>query len=128
MLASVQQLDYVIVLCEYIERMKAFYRKLSTFPVESESETTLLLRAGSLLLALRKRTRDYDGRDGGAQFTGVQFAFRVSRDDVDQCHQQLVAAGMTILDPPRDQLWGHRTVYFADPEGNILEVYAEIGQ
>jgi len=82
-LASVQQLVYVIVLCENIERMKAFYRKLSTFPVESESETTLSLRAGSLLLALRKRTRDYDGRDGGAQFTGVQLAFRVSRDDVE---------------------------------------------
>jgi predicted enzyme related to lactoylglutathione lyase len=33
---------------------------------------------------------------------------------------------VTILEPPTDQPRGHRTVYFADPEGNVLEVYAKI--
>ena len=42
------------------------------------------------------------------------------------CYRQLLAKGVEILDPPADQPRGHRTVYFADPEGNILEVYAEI--
>jgi catechol-2,3-dioxygenase len=34
--------------------------------------------------------------------------------------------GVTVLEPTTDQWRGHRTVYFADPEGNVLEVYAEI--
>ena len=34
--------------------------------------------------------------------------------------------GVEIADPPVDQLRGHRTVYFFDPEGNLLEIYAEI--
>jgi len=126
MLTAVQQLDYTIVLCEDMDVMKSFYRNLFPFPVESESETTLAMRAGSLVLALRKRTRDYDGRGAGAESPGVQLAFRVPLDDVDHCHQQLVAEGVTILDPPQNQIWGHRTVYFSDPEGNVLEVYAEI--
>jgi uncharacterized glyoxalase superfamily protein PhnB len=58
----------------------------------------------------------------------VQIAFPVSPVDVDLCHQQLVEQGVKILDPPNNQPWGHRTVYFSDPEGNILEIYAEIGE
>ena len=49
MLRSVQELNYVIVLCDDLDRMKAFYRDLFTFPVESESATGLTFRAGSVL-------------------------------------------------------------------------------
>jgi len=27
---------------------------------------------------------------------------------------------------PQDQPWGHRTLFFRDPDGNVLEIYAEI--
>jgi catechol 2,3-dioxygenase-like lactoylglutathione lyase family enzyme len=126
MLTAVQQLTYVIILCEDLDRMKAFYRGLFAFEVDSESETGLALRAGSVLLALRKRTRGYDGSGLRTDLPGVQIAFLVSPAEVDLCYDQLVAAGVEILDPPTDQPRGHRTVYFADPEGNMLEVYAEI--
>ena len=126
MLEAVKKLSYVIVLCDDLDRMKAFYRKLFAFPVESEPANGLVFRAGSVLLSLRLRTRDYDGRGGGDVSPGVQLAFLVSPAEVDQCYNQLVDMGVKILDPPTDQPRGHRTVYFADPEGNILEIYAEI--
>jgi catechol-2,3-dioxygenase len=31
-----------------------------------------------------------------------------------------------ILEPPQDKDYGHRTLFFKDPEGNILEIYADI--
>lgn len=126
MLTAVQELTYVIVLCDDMERMKAFYRDLFGFAVDSESETSLALHAGGVLLGLRKRTRDYDGTGVRPDVPGVQLAFRVSPEEVDLAYQQLLAKGVEILDPPTDQPRGHRTVYFADPEGNVLEVYAEI--
>ena len=126
MLKAVRQLDYAIVLCDDIECMKAFYRELFDFPIDSESATGLTLRAGGVLLSLRQRTRPYDGRGVRSDVPGVQLAFRVAPAQVDQCHAQLLAREVPILDPPTDQPRGHRTVYFADPEGNILEVYAEI--
>jgi catechol 2,3-dioxygenase-like lactoylglutathione lyase family enzyme len=126
MLTAVQQLTYVIILCEDLDRMKAFYRDLFAFPVESESDTSLALRAGSVLLALRKRTRGYDGSGVRPELPGVQIAFLVSPAEVDLCYNQLVDKGVEILDPPTDQPRGHRTVYFSDPEGNVLEIYAEI--
>ncbi|MCH2126966.1 MAG: VOC family protein [Pirellulaceae bacterium] len=126
MLTAVKQLGYVIVLCDDIDRMKEFYRDLFSFAVDSETDETLALRVGSVLLGLRKRTRDYDGHGGGSASPGLQLAFLVSSVEVDQCYEVLQAKGVQILDPPTDQPRGHRTVYFADPEGNILEVYAEI--
>jgi catechol 2,3-dioxygenase-like lactoylglutathione lyase family enzyme len=126
MLTAVQQLTYVIILCEDLERMKTFYRDLFAFPVASESDTGLALRAGSVLLALRKRTRGYDGSGVRRELPGVQIAFLVSPAEVDQCYRQLVDKDVEILEPPTDQPRGHRTVYFSDPEGNMLEIYAEI--
>ena len=34
--------------------------------------------------------------------------------------------GVKIVSPPSDLPWGHRTLYFRDPDGNMLEIYAEI--
>ena len=126
MLTPALKLTYVLILCEDIQRMKAFYRDLFPYEVDSESDTGLALRAGSVLLALRQRTRDYDGSGVRADLPGVQIAFLVQPDEVELCHQQLVAKGVKILEPTTDQPRGHRTVYFADPEGNQLEIYAEI--
>jgi catechol 2,3-dioxygenase-like lactoylglutathione lyase family enzyme len=126
MLTPVKKFGYVIVLCDDIDRMKTFYRELFPFPVDSETDESLALRVGSVLLALRKRTRDYDGHGGGSESPGLQLAFLVSPAEVDECYEVLLASGVKILDPPTDQPRDHRTVYFADPEGNILEVFAEI--
>ena len=116
----------MIVLCDDLVRMKSFYQDLFAFPVDSEAETSLALRACAMVLALRQRTRGYDGQGVRSELPGVQLAFLVAPDEVERCYHQLVAKGVTILDPPTDQPRGHRTVYFADPEGNLLEIYAEI--
>ncbi|GIT29963.1 MAG: hypothetical protein Ct9H300mP1_20090 [Planctomycetaceae bacterium] len=126
MLQSVSSLSYSIVLCDDIERMKTFYRNLLPFPVTTETDTSLAFYAGGVLLGLRLRERGYDGHGGGAESPGVQLAFLVAPDEVETCHQQLVEQGVPILEPPTDQPRGHRTVYFSDPEGNVLEVYAEV--
>ena len=126
MLDTVQHLSYTIVLCDDIAGMKQFYRALLPFAVDSESDTSLALRAGGTLLGLRQRTRTYDGVGARQESPGLQLAFRVEPEQVETCYQRLLAMGVTILDPPTDQPRGHRTVYFADPEGNVLEVYAEI--
>ena len=57
----------------------------------------------------------------------VQLAFRVPPPEVDECHRELVARGIEILSPPRDLAsWRHRTLFFRDTEGNVIEIYAEL--
>lgn len=120
------KIGHVILLCESMDRMAAFYHDLLAFPVESESTTGITFRAGEIYLGLRKRTRAYDGDSNANGSPGVQIAFLVATEDIDAFHRQLVAAGTQIRDEPRDQPWGHRTLYFSDPEGNLLEIYGEL--
>lgn len=126
MIKDIRQLNYVIILCDDFPTMKAFYQSLFGFPVVAEREGVLAMNGGSVTFAIRKRTRHYDGQSGGFGSPGIQLAFLVSRGEVDRCHAELVEKGVTIVDPPTDQFWGHRTVFFRDPEGNILEFYEEM--
>lgn len=126
MLNPVKELTYTILLCDDLVAMKRFYRELFPFEILGEGDTGLSFRAGAILFSLRKRTRDYDGRGPRLDVPGVQLAFRVSPEEVESCYTELVAQGVTIAEPPTDQPRGHRTVYFHDPEGNLLEIYAEI--
>jgi lactoylglutathione lyase len=43
-------------------------------------------------------------------------------EDVDAAYETLSAKGVRFLRPPTNQPWGLRTAYFADPEGNLIEI------
>jgi glyoxylase I family protein len=118
-------LDYVILLCEDLALMRSFYHELLGFPIERDWADWIELRAGSVLLTLRSRGRPYDGPKASGS-AGVQLAFRVMSDAVHDWFAQLLEKGVEILEPPRDRDYGHRTLFFKDPEENILEIYAEI--
>ena len=121
---NLHTLDYVILLCEDIAPMKAFYHEVLGFPIERDWEDWVELRAGAVLLTLRRRGRTYDGLAGAG--AGVQLAFRVAQQEVQAWYSELIEKQVQILEPPRDRDYGHRTLFFKDPAGNILEIYAEI--
>ena len=57
----------------------------------------------------------------------LQLAFKVSPPEiVNRCADELARQGVDLLSPPTDQPFGHRTLFFRDPDGNLLEVYADI--
>jgi len=60
------------------------------------------------------------------RFPKVQLAFHVAPSEVERWYFELLEKKVEILEPPRDRDYGHRTLFFKDPEGNILEIYADI--
>jgi catechol 2,3-dioxygenase-like lactoylglutathione lyase family enzyme len=46
--------------------------------------------------------------------------------EVDACADELVRHKVALLSPPTDQAFGHRTLFFRDPDGNLLEVFADL--
>lgn len=83
------------------------------------------MQIGAVLLTLRYRGRPYDGPNL-PDSAKIQLAFRVTPAKVDSCYTELMTKGVEILEEPRNQDWGHKTLFFKDPEGNILEIYADI--
>lgn len=128
-MATITNLDYVILLCERMAEMRAFYLNVMKLPIEMDRPTWVSFRVGAGLLTLRPRGQGLAWHDGPS-VTGsacVQLAFRVPPPAVEEWHQELIASGVEILSPPSDlPAWRHRTLFFRDPEGNIIEIYAEI--
>ena len=127
-LGALRALDYTMLLCEDVGLMRSFYVDVLGLPVQREIPGRYLeLRAGAATLALRLRGRSYDGPPRETAGASVQLAFRVPPSDVDAAAQQLLESGVEPLEPVRDLPdFGHRTLFFADPEHNIIEIYAEI--
>jgi catechol 2,3-dioxygenase-like lactoylglutathione lyase family enzyme len=125
MLSSIRNLDYVILLCGDVDAMKYFYHTILGFPIHRELKDWVEMNVGSSLLTLRPRGRAYDGKKL-ANSAGVQLAFQVAADEVEPCHRELREKQVEILESPQDWSYGHRTLFFRDPEGNVLEIYAEI--
>jgi catechol 2,3-dioxygenase-like lactoylglutathione lyase family enzyme len=123
-LKTIRNLDYVILLCNDLAVMKRFYHEIMGFRVYHDGDNWYEMQVGSVTLTLRSRGRPYDGEGGSG--ANVQLAFRVPPDDVKRCYDELVAHGVEIIEEPRDKKFGHKTLFFKDPEGNILEIYAEI--
>ena len=107
--------------------MRRFYEDILGFPLLRElSPGWIEYRVGDNTLALARPSRtaaDVPTPNGSAS---LQLAFKVSAPEVDQCADELVRQGVKLISPPTDQAFGHRTLFFRDPDGNLLEVFADI--
>ena len=126
-LGAIRSLDYVIVLCDDLEKMKQFYKSLFGFRIEEEKPGGLIsFRVGTLFLCLRPRGRQYDGPAIPERSASIQLSFRVPPADVDLAHKTLEERGVQIIEAPTNQDWPHRTLFFRDPENNAIEIFADI--
>jgi catechol 2,3-dioxygenase-like lactoylglutathione lyase family enzyme len=113
-LGGISNLDYTVLLCSKMAATRAFYRDIMKFPIETDLENWVSFRVGAALLTLRPRGA-WSVCDDGKSVPGsaaVQLAFRVP--------PPAVLRGPTDLPD-----WRHRTLFFRDPEDNIIEIYAE---
>ena len=124
-LKNVRNLGYVILLCNDLIAMRDFYRDVLGLTVNDEEADWVEMRIGSTLLSLRARGRWYDGVLSG-DGASIQLSFEVDVAQVNIAYAQLQKQAVEICEPPTDQSFGHRTLYFKDPELNILEIYAHI--
>ncbi|MGJ4953452.1 VOC family protein [Bradyrhizobium sp. HKCCYLS20291] len=124
---AIRAIDYTIILVRDWPGMRSFYEDVLGFPVARElSQGWIEYQVGPNTLALARPKRlasDQATPEGSAS---LQLAFKVSREDVDRCAAELTGKGIALMEPPTDQPFGHRTLFFRDPDGNLLEVYAEI--
>lgn len=123
-LKTVSWLGYVVLHCRNLQAARRFYHHVMGLPIACERAGWIQFQVGDTGLVLRPL--DEKLSDGRAGRPAVQLGIRVRYDQIHACYEELKARGVEVLEPPSDQGWGHRTLFFADPEGNLLEMYADL--
>jgi len=123
----IRSLDYTVIFARQMAKMREFYGSTMGFPLHKElSPRWVEFRVGSNILALTERGGRFDDPSPPIGVLSLQLAFRVAPHEVDECAATLAERGVAIVSPPTDQAFGHRTLFFRDPDGNVPEIYAEI--
>ena len=124
---AIRAIDYTVIFVRDMAAMRRFYEDILGFPLLRElSPRWIEYRLGGNTLALARPSltaADAPTPNGSAS---LQLAFGVSAPEVDRCAGELMRQGIVLVSPPKDQVFGHRTLFFRDPDGNLLEVFAEI--
>ncbi|MBB4425960.1 catechol 2,3-dioxygenase-like lactoylglutathione lyase family enzyme [Bradyrhizobium sp. CIR48] len=124
---AIRAIDYTVIFVRDMAAMRRFYEGVLAFPLLRELSPNWIeygLGGNTLALARPRRTAaDAPTPPGSA---ALQLAFKVSAAEVDACADELVQQGVALVSPPTNQSFGHRTLFFRDPDGNLLEIYAEI--
>ena len=124
---SIRAIDYTVIFVRDMAAMRRFYEGILRLSLTRElSAGWIEYQIGGNTLALARPGRTAKDAPTPTGSASLQLAFKVAVDDVDRCADELLRHGVDLLEPPTDQPFGHRTLFFRDPDGNLLEVFAEI--
>ncbi|MCZ8314446.1 VOC family protein [Phreatobacter sp.] len=125
--SGIKAIDYTVILVRDMDAMRDFYGRIMGFALDRElAPNWIEYRVGGNSLTLARPSRVVGDKPTPPGSASLQLAFKVSVADVDRCAAALVRNGITLVEPPTDQSFGHRTLFFRDPDGNLLEIYADI--
>lgn len=124
------KISLITIWTDDIEKMKHFYRDVLGFKVEEDLGNYIEFESVGVRFALCLRsvmyddTKEYQKPVAGQSFE-LAFPCRAPID-VDETYEKLIKAGATPIHSPEDKPWGQRNALFADPDGNIHEIFARI--
>ena len=125
---ALARLDYLIIPCRRLPVARSFYLEILGLPLVEDHPEWVRFALGETFLTLRPRGKWLCWHDGSIpdRSASIQLAFQVGYDQVDGWHEHFRDAGVEVIEGPRDQGFGHRTLFVRDPEQNIIEIFAEL--
>jgi catechol 2,3-dioxygenase-like lactoylglutathione lyase family enzyme len=126
--APIKAIDYTVIYVRDMDAMTAFYGETMGFRlVRQLSPGWIEYGIGPNILTLARQHPLVAGdAPVPAGSAALQLAFRVPVPEVDVWAAHLARKGVTAVSPPTDQPWGHRTLFFRDPDGNLVEIFADL--
>ncbi|WP_315122461.1 VOC family protein [uncultured Clostridium sp.] len=124
------EINLITIWTNDINKMKNFYNQVLEFKIENDRGTYVEFESSGVRFAICMRdvmygySNEYEKKVTGQAF---ELAFPCEDlNDVDESFAQLVAKGAVHISEPQNMPWNQRTALFADPDGNIHEIFADI--
>jgi catechol 2,3-dioxygenase-like lactoylglutathione lyase family enzyme len=116
----------ICIVTDDVPRLRAFYGRVLQVETDGD-ETFAFVRTDGASLSVFSREGMERMAPGSTTDVGTgSYTIEVRVDDVDAELGRLEELGVTIVKPPTTQTWGRRSVWFRDPDGNIVNFYAPL--
>jgi catechol 2,3-dioxygenase-like lactoylglutathione lyase family enzyme len=124
------KLSYACVLTRNIERLASFYRAvLQAEPDWTGPYAEFPTGGGIFSLWSVDAYTEVAGSAAIPNLDGGPIMLEFEIDDVDaefKRLQQLVELEIEFIIPPTTMAWGNRSIYFRDPDGNLLNLFSHV--
>ena len=116
----------ICIVTQNVARLCAFYREILRLEPEEGDVFKIIPTEGAVLSIFSSAYMEEmaHGCLKGAGYGSYTIEFEV--EDVDQEFERLQAMNVDIVKPPTTQPWGHRSVWFRDPDRNIINFYVNV--
>ena len=116
----------ICILTHDVLKLRDFYQAVLQVEAEGDAEFTAFATEGVILSLYFAQGMEHmaPGSMEGAGTGSYALEFEVG--DVDAEYKRLVELNVPIVKPPTTQPWGLRSVWFRDPDGNIINFYARV--
>jgi catechol 2,3-dioxygenase-like lactoylglutathione lyase family enzyme len=116
-----------VLFVDDLDTCRAFYRDVLGFEETFTDEVSVAYRVEEQDFVLLQRSEAVNMISAEAVSPGLPGGPRVllciHTAGIDASFHALGGRGLLFIKPPKDQQWGRRTAYFADPEGNLWELW-----
>ena len=121
-----RRFDGICIVTRDVGRLHDFYRDVLQVDSEGEDIFIAFSTKGAKLSLFAEQGMEQmaPGSMKGAGHGGYALEFEV--EDVDREYERLTEMNIPIVKPPTTQPWGLRSVWFRDPDGNIVNFYANV--
>jgi catechol 2,3-dioxygenase-like lactoylglutathione lyase family enzyme len=117
-------LSNVCLITNDVKRLVDFYEPVLSLKAKKSGDDYAEFPTGAGVLAIfsaRAQENYIPGSAEAAHNKGMILEFKVA--DVDREYRRLQSLVKTWVKPPTTQPWGTRSVYFRDPDGNLVNFY-----
>jgi catechol 2,3-dioxygenase-like lactoylglutathione lyase family enzyme len=116
----------ICIITPDVAKLRDFYTAILGVEAEGDDNFTALLTEGTPLTLFAEQGMEKMA-PGCMEGTGNgRYALEFEVSDVDQEYERLKAMNVSVVKPPTTQSWGLRSVWFRDPDRNIVNFYARV--
>jgi len=112
-----------VLIVEDLDKCMTFYQDIFGLEALFTDDVSAAYKMGNQDFVILKTSAAAEMVGEGVVFAGNQTMLCIAVEDVDVTYKELTSKGVVFLKPPKSQHWGRRTAYFADPEGNLWELW-----
>jgi len=126
----IDRIGLVTIVTSSIPEMKRFYSEVLGFECIEDLGTYVEFRNRGVRFALTTPEVMYEGTEHqtyreGRKGQSFELAFPLpTKEAVGEAYDEIIGKGATPIRAPEMMPWGRMTAFFADPDGNIHELYS----